>query len=69
MANYTIVHQSVGSPTVATNTVVVFEPTPLLSATLTGQPAQYFLKGDVVSDTNLGGAGAVTRLQGLGAIA
>lgn len=68
MANYTILHQLVSG--LQTNVAAVtMIPNTLLTDTATGKEANYYLQGDVVSDTNLGGAGAVTRLLSFGAIA
>jgi hypothetical protein len=71
MANYLILSDCVqGLPSTLTlNGTPGGLPVPSLATSITGrQVGQYFYKGAVVADTDLGDASAITRLVGLNAI-
>lgn len=66
MATFTVQHQAISYP-LTTATVVTFEPTPALSATLSGTFQGSATQGQQVTDVQVGAA--LSRLQTLGAIA
>lgn len=67
MANYTILNDLV-SAQASTDTVVTLIPNYLTSDTAGGTIQTTYTKGQVISDTLLGGAGPVTRFLALKAI-